>query len=350
MNKPCQPPPPLKPGDLLRVIAPSGALREWEAFDRGVEIWRKQGYKVDCNSVSEGWGYLAGTDDNRRQQLLDAWQDRECRGILCSRGGYGSARILEDWTWDFEAEGSEGSEGSEGEDNSKFTRHSPLATRHSPLTTRHSPLTTRHLPLATRHSPLATPKWLIGFSDITNLLWSLSGVGISGVHASVLTTLAAEPEWSIQRLFDWVEGRPIAPLTGNGWGGGVATGVLLPANLTVATHLLGTPIFPDLEGVILALEDVTEAPYRIDRQLTQWRLSGALSKVRGIALGRFSRCEPPPNIPSLTIAEVLRDRLSDLNIPIISDLPFGHDGANAALPVGVLADLDGDKGTLIIRN
>ena len=130
MNKPCQLPPPLKPGDLLRVIAPSGALREWEAFDRGVEIWRKQGYKVDCNSVSEGWGYLAGTDDNRRQQLLDAWQDRECRGILCSRGGYGSARILEDWTWDFEAEGSEGSE---GEDNSKFTRHSPLTTRHSPL-------------------------------------------------------------------------------------------------------------------------------------------------------------------------------------------------------------------------
>ena len=319
MNKPCQPPPPLKPGDLLRVIAPSGALREWEAFDRGVEIWRKQGYKVECNSVSEGWGYLAGTDDNRRQQLLDAWQDRECRGILCSRGGYGSARILEDWTWDFKAEGAEEAGEAGGE-------------------------------IQNPKSKIQNPKWLIGFSDITNLLWSLSRVGISGVHAPVLTTLAAEPEWSIQRLFDWVEGRPIAPLTGIGWGGGVATGMLLPANLTVATHLLGTPIFPNLEGVILALEDVTEAPYRIDRQLTQWRLSGALSKVRGIALGRFSRCEPPPNIPSLTIAEVLRDRLSDLKIPIISDLPFGHDGANAALPVGVLADLDGDKGTLIIRN
>lgn len=325
MNKPCQPPPPLKPGDLLRVIAPSGALREWEAFDRGVEIWRKQGYKVECNSVSEGWGYLAGTDDNRRQQLFDAWQDRECRGILCSRGGYGSARILEDWKWKL-GKGDKGTRRQGDKGDGRGDRED------------------------TSHSPLATPKWLIGFSDITNLLWSLSGVGISGVHAPVLTTLAAEPEWSIQRLFDWVEGRPIAPLTGNGWGGGVATGMLLPANLTVATHLLGTPIFPDLEGVILALEDVSEAPYRIDRQLTQWRLSGALSKVRGIALGRFSRCEPPPNIPSLTIAQVLRDRLDDLNIPIVWDLPFGHDGANAALPVGVLADLDGDKGTLIIRN
>ncbi|HCF27500.1 MAG TPA: LD-carboxypeptidase [Cyanobacteria bacterium UBA11049] len=319
MNKLCQPPPALKPGDLLRVIAPSGALREYEAFDRGVEIWRKQGYKVECNnSGGDAFGYLAGTDQSRRQQLLDAWQDSECRGILCARGGYGSARILEDWTWKL-GKGDKGTRGNGDRED-------------------------------TRHSPLTTPKWLIGFSDITNLLWSLSSVGISGVHAPVLTTLAAEPEWSIQRLFDWVEGRPIAPLTGIGWGGGVATGMLLPANLTVATHLLGTPIFPDLEGVILALEDVTEAPYRIDRQLTQWRLSGALSKVRGIALGRFSRCEPPPNIPSLTIAQVLRDRLGNLNIPIVWDLPFGHDGANAALPVGVVADLDGDKGTLIIRN
>ncbi len=329
MNKPCQPPPPLKPGDLLRVIAPSGALREWEAFERGVEIWRSHGYKVELCNSADAFGYLAGTDSSRRQQLLDAWQDPECRGILCSRGGYGSARILEDWTWDFAAEEAEG-QGSRGAgENSSFI-----------------------LPFGKPFGlhPSSFSKWLIGFSDITNLLWSLSSVGISGVHAPVLTTLATEPEWSIQRLFDWVEGRPIAPLTGNGWGGGVATGMLLPANLTVATHLLGTPIFPDLEGVILALEDVTEAPYRIDRQLTQWRLSGALSKVQGIALGRFSHCEPPPNIPSLTIAQVLRDRLGDLNIPIVWDLPFGHDGANAALPVGVLADLDGDKGTLIIRN
>lgn len=130
----------------------------------------------------------------------------------------------------------------------------------------------------------------------------------------------------------------------------MANGVLLPANLTVATHLLGTPILPDLDGVILAWEDVTEAPYRIDRLLTQWRLSGALSKVRGIALGRFSRCEAPPNIPSLKIEEVLRDRLGDLNIPIVSDLPFGHDGANAALPVGVLACLDAQQGTLSISS
>ncbi|MBH8556162.1 LD-carboxypeptidase [Nostocaceae cyanobacterium CENA357] len=294
-------PPSLQPGDLLRVIAPSGALREFEAFGRSIEIWRSRGYQIEViPNIEEKWGYLAGKDENRRQQLAAAWQDPECRGILCTRGGFGSTRILEDWSWQ--------------------SLSNPVI-----------------------------PKWLIGFSDITTLLWSLYAAGISSVHAPVLTTLADEPDWSIQRLFDLLEGRPLAPLKGCAWGGGVVSGVLLPSNLTVATHLLATPIQPNLDGVILAWEDVTEAPYRIDRMLTQWRLSGALSKVRGIALGGFTRCEAPPNIPSFSVEEVLRDRLGDLGIPIVSDLPFGHDSPNAALPVGVLATLDADQGVLSIN-
>ncbi|MBW4688902.1 MAG: LD-carboxypeptidase [Komarekiella atlantica HA4396-MV6] len=293
-------PQPLKPGDLLRVIAPSGALRELEAFEQGLEIWRSRGYQVKIiPKIDDKWGYLAGTDENRRNQLAAAWTDPDCRGILCARGGFGSTRILENWHW-------------------------------------HS-------------SDCTFPKWLIGFSDITALLWSLYNVGISSVHGPVLTTLADEPDWSIERLFNWLEGRALAPLKGCGWGGGIATGVLLPGNLTVATHLLSTPLQPNFDGVILAIEDVTEAPYRIDRMLTQWRLSGALSKVRGIALGGFSRCEAPPNIPSFSIEEVLRDRLSDLGIPVVSNLPFGHDGPNGVLPVGVEVTLDADQGILDVR-
>jgi muramoyltetrapeptide carboxypeptidase len=292
-------PPSLQPGDLLRVIAPSGALREFEAFNQGIEIWKAHGYRVEIsNNLDDRHGYLAGTDAHRRQHLAAAWHDPECRGILCARGGFGSTRILEDWTW---------------------------------------------------QQNTADPKWLIGFSDVTALLWSLYNAGICSLHGPVLTTLADEPESSIERLFDIVEGRAIAPLKGKGWGGGTVTGVLLPGNLTVATHLLGTPLLPHLDGVILALEDVTEAPYRIDRMLTQWRLSGLLSKVRGIALGGFTKCEAPPNVPSLTIEEVLLDRLSDLNIPIVSDLPFGHDSPNAALPVGAVATLDADQEILIFH-
>lgn len=296
--RPCQTPTPLQPGDLLRVIAPSGTLRELAAFQQGLEIWRSQGYRVELTpGYDDRWGYLAGTDRDRRSQLHSAWHDPHCRGILCARGGYGGARLLEDWAWP--------------EPN---------------------------LGIA--------PKWLIGFSDITALLFSLSQQGIAGIHGPLLTTIAAEPDWSRQRLWDCVAGRPLEPLQGEGWHGGKATGLLLPMNLTVATHLLGTPLQPDFSNVILAIEDVGEAPYRIDRMLTHWRLAGLFQQIQGIAIGRFSHCDPPATIPSFTVEEVLRDRLGDINLPIVAHLPFGHDGTNAALPVGVAVELDGDRGHL----
>ncbi len=301
---PCTAPTPLQPGDLLRVIAPSGVSRtgglaEGSPFWAGVAVWRSRGYRVELMpGVDEQWGYLAGTDPHRRQQLLDALTDPECRGLLCAWGGYGANRLLEEWQW-----------------------------------------------------PAVPPKWVIGFSDITALLWGLATQGISGVHAPLLSTLAAEPDWSVQRLFDWVEGgRSLLPLQGVGWDNPAApaqaTGLLLPGNLAVATSILHTALQPDVEGVILALEDELEPPYRLDRMLSQWRMTGALAKVSGIALGRFTRCEATG--PSLSVEQVLRDRLRDLPIPIVADLPFGHDGANAALPVGIPAKLDVKQGTLEI--
>lgn len=305
----------LQPGDLLRVIAPSGTLRELTNFERGVEIWKSRGYRVELTpGFDDRWGYLAGSDENRVRQLADALNDPDCRGILCVRGGFGSTRLLE------KAKVAEAK-------NARFPP--PLGGVRGGLPDSHS------------------PKWLIGFSDITALLWNHAKLGIWGVHGPLLTTLALEPDWSVDRLFDCVEGRPLQSLQGKGWGGGKAAGRLFPANLTVASHLLGTPYQPDLTGVILAFEDVSEAPYRVDRMLTFWRMAGAFAGVRGIALGRFSRCEVDPSIPSFSIEEVLRDRLFDLNIPIVSDLPFGHDGVNAALPVGITASLDGDSGELI---
>jgi muramoyltetrapeptide carboxypeptidase len=306
----CQIPPKLKPGAKLYAITPSGAVRDPAAFQLGLDLWRSRGYDVQ---LSEGWndryGYLAGTDAGRRQELATALQDLHCDGILCIRGGWGAARLLEDWQMPIEALGSN----------------------------------------PTIAALKSSPKWLIGFSDVTSLLWGFACAGISGVHGPVLTTLGDEPQSSQTRLFDWVEQHKISPLQGEGWNSGSATGLLLPANLTVATHLLNTAYQPDLSGVILALEDVGEAPYRLDRMLTQWRMSGALKKVAGIALGRFSSCEPPEGYPSLSIEEMLRDRLMDLGIPIVANLPFGHEGENAALPVGVEVQLDAGRGSLEFR-
>ncbi|MCX5961908.1 MAG: LD-carboxypeptidase [Cyanobacteria bacterium] len=298
--QPCVLPPTLKPGSRLVAIAPSGAVRDPVAFQRGLDLWRSRGYEVTlAPGWDEGYGYLAGTDAGRRNQLTTALNDPNCDGILCIRGGWGAARLLENW----------------------------------------------QMPI-----DINSPKWLVGFSDITSLLWGLACEGISSVHGPVLSTLGDEPQSSHDRLFNWLENHEIDSLQGTGWDtgstAGPATGLLLPANLTVATHLLNTPYQPDLDGIILALEDVGEAPYRLDRMLTHWRMTGALDKVRGIALGRFSSCEAPEGYPSLTVEEMLRDRLEDLGIPIVADLPFGHEGENAALPVGVMVRLDGSTGTL----
>ncbi|MBE9197112.1 LD-carboxypeptidase [Synechocystis sp. LEGE 06083] len=288
-------PPPLQPGDRLTVVSPSGSLRELAALQKGIEIWRSWGYEV---TFSQGYknrqGYLAGTDQQRRQDLLNAWLDPQCKGILCSRGGYGSARLLEDWQW----------------------------------------------------PEISQPKWVLGFSDVTGILWSLLKSGIISLHGPVLTTISDEPDWALERLRVHLQGFPLTPLAGNSWQKGKARGRLVAGNLTVATHFLGTPWQPNLANVILAIEDVTEAPYRIDRMVTQWRASGNLSQVAGIALGRFSECEAPAGFPSWTVEEVLGDRLGDLGIPVVADLPFGHGGVNAILPVGSEVELDGDAGTL----
>ena len=274
------PPAPLTPGDVLYAIAPSGALRETAKFKAGVQVWCDRGYKLELSpTYDQRWGYLAGTDNQRRQQLFEALNNPDYKAILCVRGGYGGTRLLENWQWP------------------------------------------------------AVNKWLLGFSDITSLLWSAGHSG--GVHGPLLTTISQESDWSLQRLFNWLEHHTLEPLDGEGWVSGTATGRLLPANLTVATCLLGTAHEPDLTTAILAFEDVTEAPYRLDRMLTHWRMLGKFDQIAGIALGRFSQCDPPTNIPSFSAIEVLQERLGDLGIPIVANLPFGHDGVNAALPFGI---------------
>ncbi|WP_254940228.1 hypothetical protein [Cyanobium sp. Morenito 9A2] len=117
-------------------------------------------------------------------------------------------------------------------------------------------------------------------------------------------------------------------------------------NLTVASHLIGTPWFPDLTGAVLVFEDVGEAPYRVDRQLTQWRTSGNLRAVAGIGLGHFIWTPEDLQSGDLSLEEVLMDRLGDLGIPLVLTLPVGHGRPNAPLPLGRRARLDGTSGTL----
>jgi muramoyltetrapeptide carboxypeptidase len=279
----------------VQLAAASSAL-DGEALARleaGMAELRSWGLAVEPHPEPlRRWGHLAGQDQQRRADLEPTASPIPL--LACIRGGWGAARLLE-----------------------------PAAP--TPLT--------------------AAARWLLGFSDVTSLLWARQAAGLSGgIHGPMLTSLAAEPDWSRERLRDLLFGRPLAPLQGQAWRGGCAAGPLLVGNLTVATHLLGTPHLPPLQGAVLVLEDVGEAPYRLDRMLTHWRLCGALQQLAAIGFGRFSGCDDPDS-PS-TAEQVLRERTADLGIPVLADLPVGHEPGNAALPLGVLARLDADRGLL----
>ena len=128
---------------------------------------------------------------------------------------------------------------------------------------------------------------------------------------------------------------------------GIARGPLVVTNLTVATHLIGTAWLPSLKGAILVLEDVGEAPYRVDRMLTQWRSAGLLQQLAGVACGRFSWAEDDILPGDFTMDEILEERLGDLGIPLVLNLPLGHGRPNQALPLGAQAHhLDGNHGLL----
>jgi len=294
-------PQPLQSGDRVQLAAASSAL-QGEAISRleaGIAVLQHWGLEVSSHhNLERHWGYYAGTDQERLADL------QACAPLVaCIRGGWGSARLLE------------------------------------------HPLMDDLLGAASSH-------WLLGFSDVTSLLWARQAAGIpGGVHGPMLTTLGAEPEWSQERLRALLFGEPLPALKGTTWSEGQARGPCLVGNLTVATHLLGTPHLPELRGAILLLEDVGEAPYRIDRMLSHWRLSGALQQVAGIGFGSFSDCEADEEDArdpqrSFGLNAVLQERCGDLGIPVIADLPFGHRCGNAAIPIGRMGHLDGTTGEL----
>ena len=276
----------------IKIVAPSSALGESERLQQGIQLLRSWGHTIrSAPDPARHWGYYAGSDAER---MADFEGDAEL--WACARGGWGAARLLE-----------QGWQPPQG--------------------------------------------WLLGFSDVTSLLWAQQAAGLSGaIHGPLVTTLASEPDWSQTRLRDLLADQPLPPLQGQGWQPGIAEGPLLAGNLTVATHLLGTKHCPALAGRVLLLEDVGEAPYRIDRLLTHWRLSGALQQLAGLGFGRFEGCEAAEteSRPGFSLEQVLRERSADLGIPVVGELPFGHGQPNAALPLGRTVRLDGDSGSLSV--
>lgn len=284
-------PAPLRAGSRIAAVAPGTWM---EPGDNSLTLLRQRclerGWTLLTPPELLGrWRWFSARDGARLESLRRAWLDPRVDAIACVGAGWGSARLLEQG-W--------------------------------------------QIPPA--------PRWCIGFSDCSALLLAQLAAGSpGGVHAGFGGSV---PDW--QRLADLLAGLPVAPLHGRPQRPGSAEGPLVVSNLTIATSLIGTPWLPDLRGTILVLEDTGEAPYRIDRQLTQWRSSGLLRGVAGIGLGHFSWAQADDLPGDFSMGEILLERLGDLGIPLISDLPLGHGVPNLALPLGRRARLDGTTGQL----
>ena len=294
-------------GSQLHVVAPSGPV-DARRFARGLAHLRREladahGIELQVSgTTSSRDGYFAADDETRLRALQEAINDPRPGAIWCARGGYGATRLL--------------------------SRLDPT-------------------PLA------ANPKAIIGFSDVTALMcWSLVHAGVASIHGPVVTQLATLTDMDRGRMFDMLIGQPTSPLVaeaGTTVHGGCVEGPLIVGNLEVLRCLVGTPHLPSLQGCILAIEEVGERPYRIDRSLTQLIGAGALRGVRGVAVGQLLGCQDPPESATtgMTAEQAVLERLESLGVPVITGLAFGHDPhQNAALPFGTLARLDADNATL----
>ncbi len=305
--------PRLKQGDTIGLIAPGSYIDESELED-SVSNLEDMGFKTYfTDNILERYGYLAGTDKNRTEDINHMFANDEVAGIVCARGGWGCNRILPDIDYDLIR---------------------------------------------------ANPKVLLGYSDVTSLLYGIySQTGLVTFHGPV--GISTFNDFSVNYLEKMImndsAGLKLLSAEENlekdkdeyniyTISNGKASGELIGGNLSIAASLLGTPYDVDYKGKILYLEDIGEEPYRIDRMLTELILAGKLNEVSGIILGVFIDCEVKKEKPSfdesLTLKEVLIDRLATLDVPVIYGLSFGHISSKFTLPFGTRAELDTDEQTI----
>lgn len=287
-------PPPLVPGDRIRLVAPASPF-DRTLFFRGAGFLAER-YRVELGEhVLERAGFLAGSDAQRLRDLDAALLDPDVKAIVAARGGYGSGRIV---------------------------------------------------PLANWSALARTPKWVVGFSDITLLHQEAQRIGLCSVHGENAAGLGRGSAPTRALWLNTLE-KPDDARTYSGLTrirAGRAEGPLVGGNLTLlfTAQAAGRLFLP--EGAILALEDVTEQSYRIDRMLTALIQSGALARAAGVVLGDFTDCSPGPH--GVPVEAVLLERLSTLSVPVLAGLPFGHGQQNDPLVLGRRVELDADRGTL----
>ena len=294
------------PASRVAVVAPSSAALDPRDVAQGVAALRARGLSVEVVETA-ATGYLAGSDTARADALNAAFARTDLDAIVCLRGGYGLLRILD--------------------------RLDYAAAR-------------------------AHPTLVVGYSDVTALQLALfARAGVPSVSGPMVASdwgpgLDAETEADFWRVAGGASdyeilgpgGEALAPIQD-----GTAEGTLLGGNLALTCALVGTRFLPNLAGAILFVEDVGEAPYRIDGMLARLRLAGVLEALGGIVFGQFTGAEVAPGRPTFSVDEVLAHYAPFVDGPVASGLVYGHVRRKATMPVGVRARLDVTGGRAGLR-
>ena len=311
----------LAPGDTIMFVAPAGPF-EQRAIDRAQKRLEELGFRVvQPKNLNRKTGYLAGTDQQRADELMAAFTDKEVDAVFTVRGGYGTMRILDLLDYD-------------------LIRENPkIITGYSDITALHTAIHQR-TGLVTFHSP--NPEGGLGSnSGLAPLAdkWFWRAIGPHPFNR--------EPGGAGYTIQVTPDDKGVPEPTTLVAGGGV--GRLVGGNLSLVHALMGTPYELETDGKILFLEDIGEAPYRIDRMLQTLKLGGKLDNVAGVVLGAFTRRkEEDTSSEETTINDVLDDYFAEASYAVLRDFPVGHQPHNITLPIGVRVRLDATGKTLTL--
>jgi muramoyltetrapeptide carboxypeptidase len=286
----------LKKGDLIGIISPASAPNDFSKIDRGIKYLEGLGYKVkEGKYTRQEYGYLSGTDEERLSDIHNMFEDKEVKAIFCTRGGYGTPRLLNKINYSLIKK---------------------------------------------------NPKILVGYSDLTALqlaifkkagLVTFSGPMVAVEMQNTIDPFTEEFFWNMLTS-NKKAGKIINPdkeeFVSNKKG--IATGKLLGGCLSIILSIYGTEYLPGFKNNILVFEDVDEEPYRIDRLLTQFVNGKTFKEISGLIIGAITDSDPKDaSKPSLSLEQVFSDYLSNLDIPIIQNLKYGHISRKVTIPFGI---------------
>jgi muramoyltetrapeptide carboxypeptidase len=294
----------LHKGSTIGLVAPASTPSSNEKIEKGAAYLERLGYHVKLgNHIRKTHGYLAGTDEERAADFNTMVRDKDVKAIFAIRGGYGTPRILRMIDY-------------------RLLKQNPkIIAGYRDITALQLAIF-RKTGLVTFSGPMTGSDMWKDFDPYTEehfwrLLTSKKKVG-------VLKNPIDEPLKILKT--------------------GLARGRLLGGNLSLIACLMGTPFLPNLRGSILFLEDVEEAPYRVDRMLAQLFNADILPTVAGLVYGRFTNCNPAdPSEPHFTIDHVLEEYADTIKRPVAANFQYGHISRKLTVPIGLQAAFDTKK-------